>query len=137
MQEKLLFFLTCQLSKSHSSLTVRNLDLAARILLYFVNLFTSSAYDFWNNSKDFSWNTLHNVMSMVKENYVHVLTETDHAIRHPELFRHRGGSDTVDKSGKTMKDSVKLYTTNKKWPKVLEYRIDQQCPYLCWDRAAS
>ncbi len=31
---------------------MRDLDLAARILLYFVNLFTSSADDFRDNSKD-------------------------------------------------------------------------------------
>lgn len=32
-------------------LTVRNLDLAARILLYFINLFASSANDFRDRSK--------------------------------------------------------------------------------------
>jgi len=49
----------------------------------------------------FCLNMCKTAMSTVKENYEYVLTEADHAIRHPELFRHCGGSDTAGSLKKT------------------------------------
>lgn len=80
---------------------MRNLDLAARILLYFVDLFTSSANDFRDNSEHvaiLSYTATKALFVWIKiKIYVHILTEADHAIGHSELLRHCRGSNTKDR----------------------------------------
>lgn len=69
--------------------------------------------------------------------YAHVLTETNHAIRHPVLFCNCGGPNTANKSKKKKKYKVVVFviTTSNKSVNVQETL--KLILYLCWDRAAS
>lgn len=72
---------------------MRNLDLAARVLLDFVDLFTSSANDFGAEEDLEVCSQVHNARILITMN-VFVLTETNHAVRHTALFRHCRGPST-------------------------------------------
>lgn len=70
-------------------LTMGNLNLAARVLLYFVDLFTSSANDCRKEIYTFFFST--SIISQYRilvAMHVLVLTEPNHAVRHTTLFRH-------------------------------------------------